>query len=80
MSKIKIDPQAGGPESNPLARVTIEQQVSDKVTLTYISNLTQSAQQIVQIEYNVNRNVTIVAVRDQNGVVGFDVRWRQRKR
>jgi len=80
ISKIKIDPQAGGPESNPLARVTIEQQVSDKVTLTYISNLTQSAQQVIQIEYNVNKNVSILAVRDQNGVVGFDVKLRQRKR
>ncbi|MDP9267877.1 MAG: translocation/assembly module TamB domain-containing protein [Acidobacteriota bacterium] len=80
LSRIKIDPQAGGPESNPLARVTIEQQVSDKVTLTYISNLTQSAQQVIQIEYNVNRNVSIVAVRDQNGVVGFDIKLRQRKR
>ena len=80
ISKIKIDPQAGGPESNPLARVTIEQQVSDKVTLTYITNLTQSAQQIIQVEYNVNRNVSIVAVRDQTGVVSFQVKLRQRKR
>ncbi|MBI2677305.1 MAG: translocation/assembly module TamB domain-containing protein [Candidatus Koribacter versatilis] len=80
ISKIKIDPQAGGPESNPLARVTIEQQVSDKVTLTYITNLSQSAQQIVQVEYNVNRNVSIVAVRDQTGVVSFQVKLRQRKR
>ncbi|HSE49062.1 MAG TPA: translocation/assembly module TamB domain-containing protein [Terriglobales bacterium] len=80
ISKIKIDPQAGGPESNPNARVTIEQQVSDKVTLTYITNLTQSAQQIIQVEFNINRNVSIVAVRDQNGVVGFDIKLRSRKR
>jgi len=80
ISKIKIDPQAGGPEANPNARVTIEQQVSDKVRLTYITNLTQSAQQIVQVEYSVNRNVSIVAVRDQNGVVGFDIKLRSRKR
>jgi len=64
----------------PNARVTIEQQVSDKVTLTYITNLTQSAQQIIQVEFNVNRNVSIVAVRDQNGVVGFDIKLRSRKR
>lgn len=80
ISKIKIDPQVGGPESNPNARVTIEQQVSDKVTLTYITNLAQSAQQIVQVEFNINRNFYIVAVRDQNGVVGFDFKYRQRKR
>jgi translocation and assembly module TamB len=79
-SRIKIDPQAGGAENNPNARVTIEQTVSDKVTVTFISNVSQSAQQIVQVEYNINRRLSVVAVRDQNGVVSFDVRYRQRKR
>jgi translocation and assembly module TamB len=80
ISRIKIDPEAGGPENNPNARVTIEQQVSDQVTLTFISNLSQSAQQIVQLEYQVNRRVSVVAVRDQNGVLSFDVKYRQRRR
>ncbi len=80
VSRIKIDPQVAGPEGNPNARLTIEQQVSNKVTLTFITNLSQSAQQIVQIEYNVNRNFSVLAVRDQNGVLGFDIRYRQRKR
>jgi translocation and assembly module TamB len=79
-SRIKIDPQSGGAENNPNARVTIEQQVSDKVTLTFISNVSQSAQQIIQVEYNINRRLSVVAVRDQNGVLSFDVRYRQRKR
>lgn len=79
VSRIKIDPQVGGPE-NANARVTIEQQVSNNVTLTYITNLAQSAQQVIQVEFNVTRDVSIVAVRDQNGVLGFDVRVRQRKK
>jgi translocation and assembly module TamB len=80
VSRIKLDPQVGGPENNANARVTIEQQVSNKVTLTYISNLSQSTQQVIQFEYNVNRNVSILAVRDQNGIVGVEVRIRQRKK
>lgn len=80
LSRIKIDPEAGGPESNPNARATIEQQVSDKVTLTFITNLSQSAQQIIQVEYQVNRDLTIIGIRDQNGVLAFDVRYRRRKR
>lgn len=80
VSRIKIDPQVGGPENNPNARLTIEQQVSNKVTLTYITNLSQSAQQIIQFEYNITRDVSILAVRDQTGVLGFDVRIRQRKK
>jgi len=79
-SRIKIDPQAGEAENNSNARVTIEQQVSDKVTLTFITNVSQSAQQIVQVEYNINRRLSVVAIRDQNGVLSFDVRYRQRRR
>jgi len=79
-SRVKIDPQFIGSENNPSARVTIEQQFSNNITFTYITNLTQSAQTVIQMEYNVNRNVSIVAVRDQNGVVGFDVQIRQRKK
>ena len=78
--RIKVDPQASGPVSNPLARVTIEQQVSDRVTLTFITNLAQSSQEVIQVEYNISKRVSAVAVRDQNGVVGFDIRIRQRKK
>lgn len=80
VSRIKIDPQIGGPENNPNARLTIEQSVNNNITLTYITNLSQSAQQIIQAEFTINKTVSIVAVRDQNGVVGFDIRIRQRKR
>ncbi len=80
VSRIKIDPQAGGLEGNPAARLTVEQQVNNNITLTYITNLAQSAQQVVQVEYNVNRNVSIIAIRDYNGVVGFDVRVRSRRK
>src|SRR4051812_11421436 len=77
VSRIKIDPQVGGPENNPNARLTVEQSVSNKFTVTYITNLSQSAQQIIQVEYNINKNVSLVGNRDQNGVLGFDVRVRQ---
>ncbi len=80
VSRIKIDPEVGGPENNPNARITLEQQVSDKITLTYITNLTQSAQQVIQFQYNVNRNVSIVGVRDEYGIVGFEVQIRQRRK
>ncbi|HSA91393.1 MAG TPA: translocation/assembly module TamB domain-containing protein [Terriglobales bacterium] len=80
VSRIKIDPQVGGPENNPGARLTIEQQVSPQVTLTYITNLSQSSQQVIQGEFYLSRNVSLVAVRDQNGIVGFELRIRQRKK
>lgn len=80
VSRLKIDPNVGGALNAGLARVTVEQQVSNKLTLTYISNLNQSAQQIIQFEYNLDKDVAIVGVRDQTGVVSFDVQFRKRKK
>ena len=80
VSRIKIDPQVGGPENNPNARLTVEQPVNKYITLTYITNLSQSTQQIIQAEFTINRSLSVVIVRDQNGVLGMEIRLRQRKR
>ncbi len=83
ISRIKIDPQGLNTETTPTRTapaVTIEQQVSNNLTLTYTTEVAQTSQQIIQAEYNVTRNISILAVRDQNGVVSFDVRLRQRRK
>ena len=59
-------------------QVTVEQQVASNLTLTYSTNVSVSSQQIIQAEYNITRNISIVALRDQNGVVSFDLRIRSR--
>lgn len=80
VSSIRINPSVSGTENNPNARLTVEQQVSNNVTLTYITNLTRSAQQVIQFEYNINSEYTFQAIRDENGVVSFDLLVRKRKR
>ncbi len=80
VSSIRINPAVGGPDNNPNARLTVEQQVSNNVTLTYITNLTRSAQQVIQFEYNINTEYTLQGIRDENGVVSFDLLIRKRKR
>jgi len=83
VSRIKIDPQGLTTETSPTQSgpaVTIEQQVKDNLTVTYTTNVSQASQQIIRAEYNVSKNVSVVAIRDQNGVVSFDVKIRRRKR
>lgn len=83
VSRIKIDPQGLTTETNPTARgpqVTIEQQFANNISLTYSTNVSQSSEQIIQGEYYFTRNVSVVGMRDQNGVVSFDVRIRRRKK
>lgn len=83
VSRIKIDPQGLTTETNPTARgpqITIEQEFANNLSLTYSTNVSQSAQQIIEGEYYFTRNVSVVGSRDQNGVISFDVRVRRRKK
>ena len=82
ISRFRVDPfLAGtgtGTEQNTAARITIEQQVTRDLVITYTTNVTSTQQQVIQVEYNVNRNVSIVALRDQNGTFGLDVKLKKR--
>jgi len=84
VSRIKVDPQGAVTDTNALARgpqVTIEQQFANNLTLSYSTNLSQqSTQQIIRGEYYFTRDVSVVGLRDRNGVVSFDVRVRRRKK
>ena len=82
-SRIKIDPQGLETETSSTQTgpaVTIEQQVKDNLTITYTTDVAQTSQQVIRAEYYVSRNISVVAIRDQNGVVSFDVKIRRRKR
>jgi translocation and assembly module TamB len=83
ISRIKVDPNGLNTVTTPThaaPAVTLEQQVSNNLTLTYSTEVSQTSQQIIQAEYNVSRNISILAVRDQNGVVSFDVLLRHRRK
>ncbi len=84
VSRIKVDPQGAVTDTNALVRgpqVTIEQQLANNLTLSYSTNLSQqSTQQIIRGEYYFTRDVSLVGLRDRNGVVSFDIRIRRRKK
>ena len=77
-SRVKIDPTLTGVDTIPAARLTIEQQVSRDITLTYTTNLTRTQEQIVRLQWDVNPQWSAVAVRDANGLFGIDFQYRKR--
>ncbi len=77
-SRVKIDPTMTGVDNLPQARLTWEQQVSRDITLTYITNLNRTQEQIVRLEWALDRNWSAVAVRDANGLFGIDFQYRKR--
>ncbi|MGI8744463.1 MAG: translocation/assembly module TamB domain-containing protein [Bryobacteraceae bacterium] len=78
VSHLKIDPQLTDLTSVPQARVTLEQQVSKDVTLTYITNLTRTQEQILRVEWDLSRQWSVIALRDENGAFGIDFQYRKR--
>ncbi|MBM3782984.1 MAG: hypothetical protein FJW30_01425 [Acidobacteria bacterium] len=77
VSRIKIDPTISGLDSTPQARVTVEQQVSKDITMTFVTNLNRSQQQVVRLEWNMSREWSLIALRDENGSFGLDFQVRK---
>jgi translocation and assembly module TamB len=80
VSRLKIDPMLTGINAVPQARLTVEQQISKAITLTYITNLAQVNQQIVRVEWDLNRDWSLIAVREENGAFGVDFLYKKRFR
>lgn len=76
-----VDPDyiaATSATQNPGARVTIAEQFSRNLVITYSTDVTSTQQQVIQIEYTVRPDLSVVALRDENGTFGVDVVRRQR--
>jgi translocation and assembly module TamB len=80
LSTFRVDPFLAGAENDPTARLTIAQRPFKDLQVTFSRNLSTNQEQIVLIEYDVNRNLTIVATRDEQGKYGIDFRFRKRIR
>jgi len=48
------------------------------LTITYVSNVSSTQEQVIQVEYVVTRNISVVALRDYNGTFGIDLIFKKR--
>ncbi len=76
--KVKIDPAFVGTLGTSSARITVEQQLSPQLSVTFATNVNSSAQQLIQVQYRLGENTSLVATRDENGV--FSVVYKIRRR
>jgi translocation and assembly module TamB len=78
ISHFRVDPFLAGTatESNAAARVTIQQQFTRNLTVTYSTNAATTNQyQLIQVEYAIRRDISVIFVRDINGTYAFEVRF-----
>jgi translocation and assembly module TamB len=77
LETFRVDPFLTGAGNDPTARVTVAQRLAKDVTVTFSRNLSTNEEQIVVLEYDINRNFSVIASRDENGKYGLDFRFRK---
>ncbi len=78
VSNLRIDPTLPGVESSLQARLTLEQQVTPEITVTYITNVTNSNPQVVRAEWAWSKRWSVVLLREENGMIGVDFFFKRR--
>jgi translocation and assembly module TamB len=77
---VKIDPSFVGTLGNSAARITVQEPISKQVTLTFATNVGQTAEQLIQVQYQINDTTALVATRDESGVFSLVYKIRKRYR
>jgi hypothetical protein len=80
LSEFKIDPSIAGSNGQPSARVTLQQKIANNLTFTYITDVTQTNDEIVRVQFDINSKTSAVALRDYNGNVSVELFYKFQKR
>jgi len=77
ISSFRVDPFVAGTatESNAAARVTIQEQLTRDISITYSTNASTNQYQLIQVDYAIKRGLSIQFLRDINGTYGMDVKF-----
>ena len=67
-----------GTLGNSSARITVQEPLSKQLTLVFATNVNESAEQLIQVQYQIDESKSIWATRDESGV--FSIVYKIRKR
>lgn len=77
LDRLQIDPYVSRSTGTVEPRVTVSKRLmGDKMFVTYTTSLGTTEEQIVKLEYFLSKNISLVGMRDERGIVGGDVRFR----
>jgi translocation and assembly module TamB len=77
---VKIDPTYVGSIGSSSARITVQQNISKNVQVTYATNVNATAQQLIQAQVDITQSVSVLAVRDESGVFSMVLKVHKRYR
>jgi translocation and assembly module TamB len=75
ISQLSIDPLATNSQaSNPGSQVAIQERVTGSLLLTISTDVNSTQNQLIELQYQVNKKTSVTVLRDQYGGYGIDVR------
>jgi translocation and assembly module TamB len=79
ISHFRVDPflATTGTQQSAAARVTIQEQVTRDLSVTYSTNATSNQEQVIEVDYAVRRNISLVGLRDINGIFDISIKFTQ---
>jgi hypothetical protein len=77
IDRFQVDPYYSSNKSASTARVTVSKRLwEDSLYVTYATTLDASGEDIIQMEYIINDNISLVGIREELGYVGADLKFR----
>jgi len=77
ISQLQIDPSLSGNNSNPGARVAIQQRVTSNILFTFATDLTDTQNAVVQVKYQTRGRLSFSLTRDEYGSYAIEIKTRK---
>ncbi len=77
LDRVSIDPFLVGKFANPTARVSIGKQIYRDLSISYSTNLNETTETLILIEYTPEGPISWIFSRDEDGALGVDLRFRK---
>jgi translocation and assembly module TamB len=78
ISQLQIDPSLGGDNSNPGARVAIQQRLTSNILFTFATDLTNTQNETAQLKYQTKGRLALSLTRDEYGSFAIEAKIRKK--
>jgi autotransporter translocation and assembly factor TamB len=77
LDRFQVEPYVSAETGTVSPRVTVSKRlIGDKLFVTYANALGTAEEQVVKVEYFLDRKISLVGMRDERGSMGGDVKFR----
>jgi translocation and assembly module TamB len=75
--RIQIDPSVSETTGTITPRITVSKRLlGDRLFVTYSTPVGTAEEQVVKLEYLLQKNISLIGIRDEKGIIGGDIKFR----